>query len=90
MIVVTGSARGAALRAAQAMIDPTLTPVTVTTDEPNRGAVGVSARSENEFLASWRSLVGIGRLDLARGDEQTTADLPSSGPSTARPQPQPA
>ncbi len=65
LIVVTGSSRGAALRAAQAMIDPTLTALSVTTDEPARSAIGVSARSEDEFLTSWRSLLGQGRLDLA-------------------------
>ncbi len=87
LIIVTGSPRGVALRAAQAMIDPTLTAVTVTTDEPNRNAVGVSARSENEFLASWRALVGIGRLDLAR---DSGAPSPADRPAAARQEPQPA
>ncbi len=84
VIVVTGASGGAGIRAAQAMIDPTLTAVTVTTDEPARGAVDVSARSENEFLASWRTLVGIGRLDLAGRSDDTSID--AAPPS----QPQPA
>ncbi len=86
LIVVTGSSRGEGLRAAMAMIDPTLTAVTVTSDEPARSAVGVSARSEAEFLASWRTLVGQGRLDLTTDVRPTQIDdlpTPSREPQPA-------
>lgn len=85
LIIVTGTSRGAGVRAGLAMIDPTLTPVTVTTDEPTRSAVGVSARSEQEFLASWRALVGQGRLDLAPStDDDREHAAPQREPVTAR------
>ncbi len=86
LLVVTGSSRGAAVRAGLAMLDPTLTAVIVTSDEPARSAVGVSARSEREFLASWRALVGQGRLDLARSDDVPAAD---DDVPAARREPQP-
>ncbi len=77
VVAVTGTRRSAGWRAAQAMIDPTLTAVCVTTDEPPRGGLVIGARTEDEFLQSWRSLTGRGRIDLIR----------SGTPSGREPQP---
>ncbi|MGI9644353.1 MAG: DUF58 domain-containing protein [Ilumatobacteraceae bacterium] len=90
LMIVTGTPQGVGLRAAQSMIDPTLTALTVTTDEPNRSPVGVSARSEQEFLASWRALVGIGRLDLARRADDSSLVDRTDLTATGRAEPQPA
>lgn len=65
VIVVTGSRRGQAWRAAQSVSDPTSTTLAVTTDEAAATRLSVAARSEEEFLGAWQSLVGRGRLDLA-------------------------
>jgi uncharacterized protein (DUF58 family) len=65
VVVVTGSRRGPAWRAALAVSDPTSTALAVTTDEPAGTRVSVAARSEDEFLVGWQSLVGRGRVDLA-------------------------
>jgi hypothetical protein len=62
--VVTGSRRGPAWRTAQSISDPTSTVLAVTTDEAATTRVSVAARSEEEFLAAWQSLVGRGRIDL--------------------------
>ncbi|MGB0113280.1 MAG: DUF58 domain-containing protein [Ilumatobacteraceae bacterium] len=67
LIVVTGSRRGATWRAAQAVSDPTSTVLAVTTDEAASTRLSVAARSEDEFLGAWQSLVGRGRLDLTGG-----------------------
>lgn len=64
LIVVTGSRRGPAWRTAQAISDPTSTTLAVTTDEAAASRLAVGARSEDEFLAGWQSLVGRGRVDL--------------------------
>lgn len=58
LIVVTGSAHGAAWKPVQSIVDPTLTRIGVTTDERNRERLGVSARSDLEFIDSWRALNG--------------------------------
>ena len=65
LVVVTGSRRGPAWHAAQSISDPTSTALAVTTDEAAPTRLSVAARSEEEFLAGWQSLVGRGRLDLA-------------------------
>ena len=63
LITITGSRSAAGWRLGQAVVDPTLTVVGVTTDERTSG-LNISARSEDEFLESWRGLMGRGRLDL--------------------------
>jgi len=60
MILVTGSRRSAGWRAVQAIVDPTLTVIGVTTDERTRTSIGVSARTDAEFLDSWNSINGAG------------------------------
>lgn len=59
LVVVTGSHHGATWRASQAISDPTITRVLVTTNDA-RGAtrLAVAARSDDEFVAAWQTLVG--------------------------------
>ena len=66
VVAVTGGRRTTGWQAALGMVDPTQTPVCVTTEEPPQGGLVVGARTEDELLQSWRSLVGRGRLDLIR------------------------
>ena len=66
LAVVTGSTAGAAWRTSTAAADPTTTPLPVTTVHPASNTLAVSARTEEEFLDSWRSLIGQGRLDTLR------------------------
>lgn len=63
LVLVTGSGDGAGWQAAQALSDPGVTTLPITTDEPMRWGLSVRAGSEEEFLSSWRSLTGRGRLD---------------------------
>jgi uncharacterized protein (DUF58 family) len=58
LVVISGSRSGSGMVAARAVVDPTQATIPVTTDEPSRGPIGVAARSEAEFLASWRTMVG--------------------------------
>jgi uncharacterized protein (DUF58 family) len=59
LVVVTGSRAAASWRASQAMSDPTITRVLVTTNEVPVGIrLAVPARSGEEFVAAWQSLVG--------------------------------
>ncbi len=74
MILVTGTHQSGAWRTMQAIVDPTLTALSVTSDERARAGVGVSARTEDEFVESWRTLNGLAR----------------SSRETGRPRPQPA
>lgn len=60
VVLVTGSHRSAGWRAVQAIVDPTLTTIGVTTDERSRSSIGVSARSDAEFLDSWAAINGGG------------------------------
>jgi uncharacterized protein (DUF58 family) len=60
IILVTGSSRSGGWRAIQSIVDPTLTAIGVTTDERARSAIGVSARSEAEFVESWQTINGRG------------------------------
>jgi uncharacterized protein (DUF58 family) len=64
LVVITGSRRSGRSRAVQRALDPTIVSLEVTTDERAATAIGISARTEQEFLASWRTLTGRGRLDL--------------------------
>ncbi len=63
LVVITGSSTGDGLRLAQSLADPAVTTLPVTTDRPVRAAISVPARTDDEFLSSWRSLTGRGRLD---------------------------
>jgi uncharacterized protein (DUF58 family) len=59
VVVVTGSRLAASWRASQAMSDPTITRVLVATNEVTSGVrLAVPARSDEEFVAAWQSLVG--------------------------------
>ncbi|NND74399.1 MAG: DUF58 domain-containing protein [Ilumatobacter sp.] len=58
IVLVTGSHQSTAWRSIQAIVDPTLTALSVTTGERARHGVGVSARTEDEFVSSWRALNG--------------------------------
>lgn len=58
LVAISGSMNGAGVRAARGVVDPTQATVPVTTDETSRALIGATARTEAEFLASWRQLVG--------------------------------
>jgi len=64
LISITATHGTGAWRRAHGIVDPTITVVGVTTDERAGSGLNVSARSEGEFLDSWRQLTGRGRLDL--------------------------
>jgi uncharacterized protein (DUF58 family) len=64
LIVISGGRQSAGRRSIQSVVDPTLTLIDVSTDERARSGIGVSARTEDEFLDSWQLLTGQGRLDL--------------------------
>lgn len=64
VVVITGSADGPAWSAARSIVDPTLTTLLVATDDVRPGGLRVSARSEEEFVRSWQTLAGRGRVDL--------------------------
>jgi uncharacterized protein (DUF58 family) len=58
LVVISGSMNGSGVRAARSVLDPTQATVPVTTDETSRALIGAAARTEAEFLATWRNLVG--------------------------------
>ena len=59
LVVVTGSRHAATWRHTQAVSDPTITKVLVTTNDDGAGVrLAVAARSDDEFVAAWQSLVG--------------------------------
>ena len=59
VVVVTGSSAAASWRTTQAIADPTITRVLVTTaDEATSAPLGVPARSEDEFVTAWQTLIG--------------------------------
>ncbi|MEP1126233.1 MAG: DUF58 domain-containing protein [Ilumatobacter sp.] len=58
LVVVSGSMNGAGITAARSVLDPTQAIVPVTTDETSRALIGAAARTEAEFLSTWRHLVG--------------------------------
>ena len=64
VVVITGSADGPTWSAARSIVDPTLTTLLVATDDVRPGGLRVSARSEEEFVRSWQTLAGRGRVDL--------------------------
>lgn len=74
---VTGSHRSPGWHAVQSILDPTLTAIAVTTDERARSPIGVSARSEDEFVNSWNSLNGTGMS--TNGTDTATADNVMTG-----------
>lgn len=61
IVLVTGSNHSGGWRAVRAIVDPTLTTIGVTTDERAQSGIGVSARTEVEFIDSWRAINGGGR-----------------------------
>ena len=58
LVVISGSTNGVGVHAARSVLDPTQATVPVTTDETSRALIGAAARTEAEFLSTWRSLVG--------------------------------
>jgi uncharacterized protein (DUF58 family) len=59
LVVVTGSRRSAAWRTAHSASDPGITRVLVATNDTAGGAhLCATARSDEDFVASWQSLVG--------------------------------
>jgi uncharacterized protein (DUF58 family) len=70
VVVITGSASGPAWASARSILDPTLTTVLVSTNEPRasnataRGGLVVAAPTDDAFISGWQSLAGHGRLDL--------------------------
>ena len=78
LVVVTGSTRSGGWRAAASVVDPTLTMVSVTTDEPPRGPVGAAARTEAELVQSWNALCGRSRTRTNRNRPETPAQAMSS------------
>ncbi len=58
LVVVTGSSHAATWRTSQAISDPTITRVLVTTNEPGGARLTASASSDDEFVSAWQSLVG--------------------------------
>jgi len=77
LIVISGSRHGAGWKAAQSVIDPTLTAISVTTDEPSRSSVGVSARTEEEFADSWRAMNGTDRQRPPVGTSRLESKVPA-------------
>ncbi len=57
-LLVTGRAGTSGWNAVRSIIDPTMTVVPVTTDVAPRSRLAASARTEEEFVRSWRSLAG--------------------------------
>ncbi len=66
LVVISGSTRGSGVQAARSVLDPTQATVPVTTDETSRSVIGAAARTEAEFLATWRALVGTSTGRRAR------------------------
>jgi uncharacterized protein (DUF58 family) len=58
LVSIGGSRRAPGYQRVRAVVDPTQATVAVTTDETSRSAIGVAARTEAEFLSSWKTLVG--------------------------------
>ncbi len=77
LVVITGSPLAASWRVARSMSDPAVTKVLVTTSEsPGRTRLAVPARSDEEFVAAWQSLVGqpsTGHITHATHAEATHA-----------------
>jgi uncharacterized protein (DUF58 family) len=58
LVVVTGSRLSPVWRAAGSVADPTMTRVSVTTADTASPRLGVTAHSDQEFVAGWQALVG--------------------------------
>jgi uncharacterized protein (DUF58 family) len=58
LVVITGSRQAPAWQLAQAIANPTITRLVVTTNEHASTRLAVPARSDAEFVASWQALVG--------------------------------
>ncbi|MFK7918299.1 MAG: DUF58 domain-containing protein [Ilumatobacter sp.] len=58
LVAISGTAGGSGIHAARSIVDPTQSTITVTTDETSRALIGAAARTEAEFLSTWRALVG--------------------------------
>lgn len=58
LVSIGGSRTAGGLERARSIVDPTQATVAVTTDETSRSAIGISARTEAEFLSNWSALVG--------------------------------
>jgi len=59
LVVVTGSRHTASWRASRTISDPTITRVLVATNDVSDGAdLSVAARSDDEFVAAWQTMVG--------------------------------
>jgi uncharacterized protein (DUF58 family) len=81
LVIVTGSRRAVTWRTSQAVSDPTVTRVLVTTNDvggPTR--LTAAARSDHEFVAAWQSLVGQPPQAPA-APEITFSPLRSASPS---------
>lgn len=79
LVVISGSMNGTGMHAARSVLDPTQATVPVTTDETSRALIGAAARTEAEFLSTWRNLVGAssGRR-LGSTTRSTMAAVPTS------------
>jgi uncharacterized protein (DUF58 family) len=64
VVVVTGSDRGPAWRAARSVLDPTALSVLVATGGTSGTRLAVAARSDDEFVGSWQALAGRERAVL--------------------------
>ncbi|WP_395151866.1 DUF58 domain-containing protein [Ilumatobacter sp.] len=79
MILVTGSHRSGGWRAIQAIVDPTLTVIGVTTDERSTANIGVSSRTEEEFVDSWRALNGASSTRAVSTPTDAVDSRPAAG-----------
>ena len=60
-ILITGAPGSTGSAAVGAIVDPTITVVPVTTDVAPRSKLGAAARTDEEFVRSWRALAGTHR-----------------------------
>ncbi len=59
LVVITGSRGAASWQATRAISDPTITRVLVATNDTSAGtSLGVTARTDDEFVTAWQTLVG--------------------------------
>lgn len=72
LVAISGSTNGAGVTTARSVLDPTQAIVPVTTDETSRSAIGAAARTEQEFLSTWRKLVGTAGGHRMRPDPTST------------------
>lgn len=84
LVVISGSTRTAGWRAVTSVIDPTLTSVAVTTDEPASGPTATAARTEAEFLSGWHALTGRASHRSSSGPVANNGET-ASPPTTHEP-----